>query len=227
MSKQEFLLFNTLVLLSTAKKGRAWLRAWTMRVSCGAGFSFRRKLVIFLIFFVSLLGCDLFTKAWAERTLVRPISTTDSLIAGELPMLFAEEKQLYALSERVVIPHFWSFYYVRNYNVGFSLLRGVEAQLTKKTFRRLVIALQVLILSGIFLYFMLTQMTMFWPFVCIIGGGMANLVDRILNGYVVDFIKWYWEDAPIAILDPWPLFNLADVSISLGMCLFVWSVLIN
>jgi signal peptidase II len=40
----------------------------------------------------------------------------------------------------------------------------------------------------------------------IAGGGLANLIDRIVDGHVVDFIS-LWQ---------WPSFNLADASITIG-----------
>ncbi|MFQ6070523.1 MAG: signal peptidase II [Candidatus Aminicenantales bacterium] len=49
----------------------------------------------------------------------------------------------------------------------------------------------------------------------ILAGAMGNLLDRVLKGYVVDFIDVYvksWH---------WPTFNLADASISIGAVLLV------
>ncbi|HEX3239832.1 MAG TPA: signal peptidase II [Solirubrobacterales bacterium] len=43
------------------------------------------------------------------------------------------------------------------------------------------------------------------------GGAIGNLVDRILQGHVTDFID----------LPPWPPFNLADVAITAGVILLV------
>ena len=45
----------------------------------------------------------------------------------------------------------------------------------------------------------------------ILGGALGNLVDRIRLGYVVDFIDLRW----------WPVFNLADSAIVVGVCLLV------
>lgn len=44
----------------------------------------------------------------------------------------------------------------------------------------------------------------------ILGGALGNLVDRLLFGYVVDFIDLYYRNYH------WPAFNLADAAICLG-----------
>ncbi len=49
----------------------------------------------------------------------------------------------------------------------------------------------------------------------IIGGAVGNLIDRINNGYVVDFIDVYYRDWH------WPAFNLADSAITGGVILLV------
>jgi signal peptidase II len=43
----------------------------------------------------------------------------------------------------------------------------------------------------------------------VIGGAVSNLIDRIANGSVIDFIK----------LPHWPAFNVADTSITFGVIL--------
>lgn len=49
----------------------------------------------------------------------------------------------------------------------------------------------------------------------IIGGAIGNLVDRINNGYVVDFIDVYYRDWH------WPAFNVADSAITCGVILLL------
>ncbi|MBV9917544.1 MAG: signal peptidase II [Solirubrobacterales bacterium] len=46
----------------------------------------------------------------------------------------------------------------------------------------------------------------------LIGGALGNLIDRLVNGAVTDFIK----------LPLWPAFNLADTSITVGVLVLVW-----
>ncbi len=45
-----------------------------------------------------------------------------------------------------------------------------------------------------------------------LGGAVGNLTDRLLYGQVTDFVK----------LGPWPVFNLADASIVVGVIMLVW-----
>ena len=52
-------------------------------------------------------------------------------------------------------------------------------------------------------------------FFMIISGGSSNIFDRILNGYVIDFIYLHYEDFY------WPAFNFADIYISLGVLIII------
>lgn len=46
---------------------------------------------------------------------------------------------------------------------------------------------------------------------CILGGAVGNLVDRLMHGYVVDFLQVHWRNQ-------WyfPAFNVADAAITIG-----------
>ncbi len=46
----------------------------------------------------------------------------------------------------------------------------------------------------------------------LVGGALGNLIDRIANGSVTDFIK----------LPHWPAFNVADMSITFGVIVLVF-----
>lgn len=58
----------------------------------------------------------------------------------------------------------------------------------------------------------------------ILGGAVGNLVDRVLYGWVVDFIH-LWVVAGGRV-HSWPDFNLADSAITVGACLLVLSELL-
>jgi signal peptidase II len=55
---------------------------------------------------------------------------------------------------------------------------------------------------------------------CILGGAVGNVIDRMLHGYVVDFLQFHWRG--------WyfPAFNVADSAITVGAaCLILDEVL--
>jgi signal peptidase II len=58
----------------------------------------------------------------------------------------------------------------------------------------------------------------------VIGGAIGNLIDRILFGYVTDFID---VDFPDLIMQRWPVFNIADSSIVIAMCLLILDLFVN
>ncbi len=49
----------------------------------------------------------------------------------------------------------------------------------------------------------------------VIGGAIGNLIDRLRFGYVVDFVKMYWDT------HVWPNYNVADSAISVGLVLLI------
>lgn len=49
----------------------------------------------------------------------------------------------------------------------------------------------------------------------VMGGAIGNLIDRVLYGYVVDFLDFYYGNAH------WPAFNVADIAISLGAAILI------
>ncbi len=51
---------------------------------------------------------------------------------------------------------------------------------------------------------------------CILGGAIGNVVDRMMHGYVVDFLDFHWNGMHF------PSFNIADCAISVGaVCLIL------
>jgi signal peptidase II len=49
----------------------------------------------------------------------------------------------------------------------------------------------------------------------ILGGAIGNVLDRVMYGYVIDFLDVYWRNAH------WPAFNVADSAICVGVVLFI------
>lgn len=54
----------------------------------------------------------------------------------------------------------------------------------------------------------------------IIGGALGNVIDRILLGYVIDFIDLYYGD------HHWPAFNVADSAIFIGVTIMLLDALV-
>ena len=50
-----------------------------------------------------------------------------------------------------------------------------------------------------------------------LGGALGNLIDRIHQGHVTDFID----------VGPWPVFNIADSSIVVGLCVMAWVLIVR
>lgn len=95
--------------------------------------------------------------------------------------------------------------HVRNTGVAFGFFSGGGT---------LVLVLTVAALAVLLGYFLLrpTRHWLWIPTGLLIGGALGNLLDRITNGAVTDFIK----------LPFWPAFNLADMSITFGVLALLW-----
>ncbi len=73
----------------------------------------------------------------------------------------------------------------------------------------LVLALTLIALVALLVYFgRRPQRPWLWlPVGLLVGGALGNLIDRLVNGSVTDFIK----------LPLWPAFNCADMAITFGV----------
>jgi signal peptidase II len=52
----------------------------------------------------------------------------------------------------------------------------------------------------------------------ILGGALGNVYDRIMHGYVVDFLHFYWQNWNF------PAFNMADTAITIGAAMMILDV---
>jgi signal peptidase II len=97
------------------------------------------------------------------------------------------------------------FVHVRNTGVAFGFFAGGGA---------VVLVFTLLALGALLAYFLLrpTRPWLWVPTGLLIGGALGNLIDRVANGAVTDFIK----------LPLWPAFNVADMSITFGVLALLW-----
>ena len=76
---------------------------------------------------------------------------------------------------------------------------------------------------GFVLYYLFTNKSLDWltttGLCCIVGGGLANLLDRFLYGSVTDFLFMDFSILRTGI------FNIADLSVTTGMVLILIATL--
>lgn len=118
----------------------------------------------------------------------------------------------YAFMEsRVVVPGFFNFTHARNPGAAFSLFQDHTVWLT--FFSLVVFVLITVFRDHVFARNRWEQAA----FGLILAGVLGNFVDRIKYGYVIDFIDWYFREWS------WPIFNLADTWICVGVGFYLLS----
>jgi signal peptidase II len=108
-----------------------------------------------------------------------------------------------------------SFTLAFNNGAAFSFLSGDGGWHTV-----FFVTLTVCITVSVLVYLMRTPAEKKWQgraLALILGGAIGNIVDRIHYGYVIDFI-----DAHIGPYH-WPIFNAADMAISVGVLILVFT----
>ena len=138
------------------------------------------------------------------------------VLADQITKIFAV-KYLLGRPPVVIVPGFFDFSLVYNTGAAFGLLNEAEGWQN-------VFFIVIATLVSVFLVFSLyrlnrsdTQIAI--AFALILGGAIGNVVDRVQQGYVVDFIHWFYQDWH------WPTFNIADSAITIGAVLLVLDVL--
>ncbi|MFL5847110.1 MAG: signal peptidase II [Solirubrobacteraceae bacterium] len=94
--------------------------------------------------------------------------------------------------------------HVRNRGVAFGALSG----------KPVVMVVVLAALAGLVIWFALhtTRRYVWIPTGMLLGGAVGNIIDRVRDGAVTDFIK----------LPAWPAFNVADMSIVFGVLALLW-----
>lgn len=100
----------------------------------------------------------------------------------------------------------FSISFAWNTGAAFSLLQGRPGLVA------LVSAAVLLALAGIVFLPERLEAGVRYPMAAVLGGGAANLIDRLAYGAVADFIRLDFMNFPI--------FNPADAAVTLGVVLF-------
>ena len=106
-----------------------------------------------------------------------------------------------------------NFTYVRNYGAAFSFL--ADAGGWQRWFFT-IIAVGISVLLTVWLRKQkVTEWRTNLAFTLVIGGAIGNLVDRLMHGFVIDFIDVFWNNSH------YPAFNIADSAICIGAGLII------
>lgn len=116
-------------------------------------------------------------------------------------------------SSILVIPHVLKLTYTQNTGAAF----GIGSNSTS-----MVVAVNVVII-GLIIYFIFSKKEEISRLILIalhliVAGGISNLIDRIIRGFVIDYID-------ISPLIRYPVFNLADIFIVVGCIIIAISLI--
>ena len=125
---------------------------------------------------------------------------------------------MFQLDGSRTVTSFFNVVRVHNTGAAFSFLAGAAGWQ-----RWFFIGLGAV--AAVFIVWMLMrhggQRLFSWALALILGGAIGNVIDRMLHGYVVDFIQVHWRG--------WyfPSFNVADSAITVGAGLLILDELLR
>jgi signal peptidase II len=126
----------------------------------------------------------------------------------------------YHLGDSTYVTHFFNVVRVHNSGAAFSFLAGASG------WQRWVFTVLGLVAAVVIVWMLRShagQRLFSFAMACILGGAIGNVVDRLVHGYVVDFLDFHWRwMSPVFSGGHFPAFNVADAAISVGaVCLIL------
>lgn len=110
---------------------------------------------------------------------------------------------------RPVIDGFWDWELAANTGAAFSSFQGAQILLS-------LIAACALVMLGVMAHRTRPDQRLRRVALAVIAGGaIGNLIDRLRDGAVTDFVRWKLGGYA------WPIFNVADVALVAGVLLLV------
>lgn len=126
-------------------------------------------------------------------------------------------RPLRVLREIRFIEDYWHFRYVENPGAAWGLFANLPDRI-RGPFFSIVTAAALAFILWMFRRVPNEQRFLQLALALVLGGAVGNFADRLLRGYVIDFIDWHWRNQPGM---RWPTFNVADVAISVGVTMMV------
>jgi signal peptidase II len=116
------------------------------------------------------------------------------------------------------VTSFFNIVRVHNSGAAFSFLAGASGWQ-----RWFFVGLGAL--AALFIVWMLRshggQRLFSWALALVLGGALGNVIDRLIHGYVVDFIQVHYQASYF------PSFNVADSAITVGAALLILDELLR
>ena len=117
------------------------------------------------------------------------------------------------LGQRDIVSSFFNLVYVRNYGAAFSFLSDAGG------WQRWFFAILSTVVSAVIAVWIFRLPKAKWieslALALILGGALGNLYDRVILGYVIDFLDFHWSGWHF------PAFNIADSGITVGAILLI------
>ena len=134
------------------------------------------------------------------------------MIGDQLSKLLVSSAMILGQSQ-TIIENFFYYTYSHNQGGAWGILSGHVA---------LFILIGIAAFAAMIYYFMKTsqdQKLMRYGIVLLFSGALGNFIDRVVLGYVRDFINF------IILGYDFPVFNIADIAIVLGVCLIIVEII--
>jgi signal peptidase II len=165
----------------------------------------RRGAIVFAVILIATLAVDQGSKAWAHTLPVRPAGC-------------AQPAELLAFRcagvPQPVVDGYWDWELAYNPGVAFSRFASV-GHTGMQVLLSLIAALALVGISVLAMRTAPGERGKRVAFALIAGGALGNLMDRLRDGAVTDFVRWRIHD------HRWPIFNVADAALLAGVILLM------
>jgi len=124
----------------------------------------------------------------------------------------------FALGEGKEMTGFFNLVRVHNAGAAFSFLAGASG------WQRWFFTALGLVAAVVIVWMLKNhpgQRLFCFALACILGGAVGNVIDRVLYGYVVDFLDFHWAGMHF------PAFNVADSAITVGAACLILDELLR
>ncbi len=164
---------------------------------------------------------DQVTKYLAVEHLTFAFPAAHAQTFGEKLSTFVSQKDLLerglADPMPVNVTPFWQHRYTQNRGAAWGVLAGAGEKF-RVPFFYLVSVVAVIFIFSYYRKLSNSQRYLQISLALVLGGAVGNAIDRVLRGYVIDFIDWHWFD-PNWLRSGlhWPTFNVADSGITIGL----------